>query len=77
MDLPQGFLIQNNLNGYSVTAKGTTGEVKDWKCAGIPLIALTSCKGKSQYGENRCVIQSSYVNLLDRPFKEHKAKRRA
>jgi len=71
-----GVLIQNNLNGYCVTARGLSGDVKNWKCAGIPLVALTSCKGKSQYGENRCVIQSSYVNLHDRPFKELKAKRR-
>lgn len=71
-----GVLIQNNLNGYCVTARGLSGDVRNWKCAGIPLIALTSCKGKSQYGENRCVINSSYVNLLDKPFKELKANRR-
>jgi len=50
--------------------------VKDWRCAGIPLVALTTCRGKSQYGENRCVIQSSVVNLNDKPFRELKARRR-
>jgi 6-phosphofructokinase 1 len=71
-----GVLIQHNLSGYCVTARGLSGDVENWKCAGIPLVSLTSCKGKSQYGENRCVIQSSYVNLIDRPFKELKANRR-
>lgn len=44
------------------------GPVEKWKCAGIPLVALTSVRGKSQYGENRCVIPSYTVDLNGTPF---------
>ena len=40
------------------------------------MLALTSVKGKSQYGENKCIISSSNVNLNGRPFLELKALRR-
>ncbi|MFM7851207.1 MAG: hypothetical protein ACKO96_04645, partial [Flammeovirgaceae bacterium] len=71
-----GVLSQYRVSGYSVTARGLTGPVDDWKCAGIPLIALTSVKGKSQYGENRPVISSAHVDLNEPAFLELKARRK-
>ena len=52
------------------------GPIDKWQCAGIPLIALTSVKGKSQYGENKCIIASSKVNLNGKPFLELKTMRK-
>jgi diphosphate--fructose-6-phosphate 1-phosphotransferase len=63
-----GILIENNLTGYCVTARGLSGPIEKWKCAGIPLIAMTDVKGKSQYGENKPVIASHGVNLHGKPF---------
>jgi 6-phosphofructokinase 1 len=65
-------LIQNNLTGYCVTARGLSSSYDKWKCAGIPLIALTSVKGTSQYGENKCIIKSHNVDLNGKPFMELK-----
>ena len=69
-------LIQNGLTGYCVTARGLSGPVEKWICAGIPLTALTSVKGKSQYGENKPIIASHGVNLHGKPFMELKAIRK-
>lgn len=69
-------LVQYGLTGYSVTARGLSGPVEKWQCAGIPLIALSSVKGKSQYGENKCIVASSNVNLNGKPFLELKARRK-
>lgn len=69
-------LIQNGLTGYSVTARGLSGATEKWKCAGIPLIAFSSVKGKSQYGENRPIIASGGVDMHGKPFLELKSRRR-
>jgi hypothetical protein len=69
-------LIQHGLTGYSVTARGLSGPIEKWQCAGIPLAGMSSVKGKSQYGENKCIIASSNVNLNGKPFIELKARRK-
>jgi 6-phosphofructokinase 1 len=69
-------LIQHGLTGYCVTARGLSGPVEKWKCGGIPLTALASVKGKSQYGENKPIISSHGVNLHGKPFIELKARRK-
>jgi 6-phosphofructokinase len=69
-------LIQHGLTGYCVTARGLSGPVEKWKCAGIPLTAMSSVKGKSQYGENKPIIASHGVNLHGKPFGELKARRK-
>lgn len=77
-------LIQNGLTGYCVTAKGLSGKrvinilgpVEKWTCAGIPLLAMTAVKGKSQYGDNKCIIPSSNVDLEGKPFLGLKTRRR-
>ncbi len=71
-----GVLIENKLTGYSVTARGLSGPVEKWKCAGIPLIAMADVKGKSQYGENKPVISSHGVNLSGKPFLTLQARRK-
>ena len=71
-----GVLSQYEVSGYCVTARGLTGPVDDWKCAGIPLLSMTSVKGKSQYGDNRPVIMSGYVEMKDPAFLELKERRK-
>ena len=69
-------LIQHGLTGYFTTARGLTGPIEKWKCAGIPLTAIASVKGRSQYGENQAVIASHWVNLHAKPFMTLKKLRR-
>lgn len=69
-------LIQNNLTGYCVTARGLSGPVEKWKCAGVPLVSMTSVKGKSQYGDNKTIIPSGNVNLNGKAFLELKSRRK-
>ena len=42
-----GVLIQNNLNGYSVTARGISESIENWHLGGIPLINFIKNKQKS------------------------------
>ena len=71
-----GVLIQHGLTGYCVTARGLSGPLEKWKCAGIPLTAMATVKGKSQYGENKIVIASGNVNLNGKAFNELKLRRK-
>jgi 6-phosphofructokinase 1 len=69
-------LIQHGLTGYCVTARGLSGPVQKWMCAGIPLTSLSSVKGTSQYGENKSIIPSAGVDLVGKAFLEFKSRRK-
>ena len=64
------------MTGYCVTARSLSGPQENWKCAGIPLLAMCSVKGKSQYGENKPVIASGSVDLNGKPFLNLKSQRK-
>ena len=65
-----GVLIENDLTGYSVTARGLTNHPNQWHLGGIPLINFVKVKGKSAYGINMPCIPSFDVKLSLNSFRE-------
>lgn len=59
-----GVLIQNNLTGMCVTARGLASHPTDWKVGGVPFISMMAKKNKSSvYGRDKLIIQSGEVDL--------------
>lgn len=59
-----GVLIQNNLTGMCVTARGLLSDPADWKVGGVPFIAMMTKKNKSTvYGKDQAMISSEEVDL--------------
>ena len=59
-----GILIQNNLTGMWVTARGLSSDPSDWKVGGVPIVAMMRKKNKSSvYGLDKVMVPSEEVDL--------------
>lgn len=70
-----GILIQNNLTGMCVTARGLASNPADWKVGGVPLISMMTKKNKSSvYGKDQVMVPSEEVDLNGGTYLKTKVK---
>jgi len=59
-----GTMIEHEMTGVCVTARGLLSDPSDWKVGGVPFIALMNKKNKSSvYGKDQVYIMSEEVDL--------------
>lgn len=73
-----GVLIQHQLTGMCVTARGLVSDPADWKVGGVPFIAMMRKKNKSSvYGRDQVMIQSEEVDLEGDVYQKAKVESKA
>jgi pyrophosphate--fructose-6-phosphate 1-phosphotransferase len=61
-------LIQHKLTGLVVTVNNVTAPASDWRCGGVPIIALMDVQPRAEFKKTDLVVPSENVDLSAKTF---------
>ena len=61
-------LIQHKMTGLVVSVNNVTAPASDWRCGGVPIIALMDVQKRAEFKSTDLVVPSENVDLSAKTF---------
>lgn len=73
MGFAAAVLAQFKRTGLAVSVSNVTKEAKDWRCGGVPILALLEAMPKEGFSRSDLVVKSDNVSTDGHTFQQMKS----